>query len=257
MKNMIKKFLSLLVMIVYCSATTLSYAIDTEPKADKTCAEDFPRHIGNDLKYTFWNGWHLMAIAVGSAGIAGLHEADPSIQRKFQPGRPLGDTFDDVIKWGFNPFVLAGETLLALGLTELVFDSPKAARTAGAMFEALMLTETMTLGLQLMSHRRRPDDSNSKSFPSAHTSGAFALAGVTWGLYGPWYGIPAMAVASLVGVSRIDSNRHVATDVAAGALLGTLVGLGTAKFHRGRYPQYFLMPTVTEKSASLSLVHSF
>jgi len=177
----LKRLLSFILIGVFSiGVCSNSFAADSsqenikEPQ-DKTCAEDFPRHLGNDLKYTFWNGWHLLAIAAGSGAIAGLHEADPSIQRKFQ-SRPLGKTFDDVMKWGFNPFILAGESLLALGLTELVFDSPKAARTAGAMFEALMLTETMTLGLQLMTHRRRPDDSGNKSFPSAHTSGVFALA---------------------------------------------------------------------------------
>lgn len=256
MKRLVAFILVGVFSLSVCSIGLAQDSAEIKDPQDKTCAEDFPRHIGNDLKYTFWNGWHLLAIAVGSGAIAGLHEADPNIQRKFQ-SRPLGSTFDDVMKWGFNPFILAGESLLALGLTELVFDSPKVARTAGAMFEALMLTETMTLSLQLMTHRRRPDDSGNKSFPSAHTSGVFSLAGVTWGLYGPWYGIPAMAIASLVGVSRIDSNRHVATDVAAGALLGTLVGLGTAKFHQGRYSQYFLVPTVSEKSASLSLARRF
>lgn len=169
----------------------------------------------------------------------------------------MGSTFDNVMKWGFNPFILTGGSLLALGFSELVFDSPKVSRTVGAMFESLLLTETITLGLQLATHRRRPDGSNSKSFPSGHTSGAFALAAVTQGLYGPWYGVPAFALASLVGVSRLDSNRHVLTDVAAGALLGTLIGLGTAKFHKNKYPRYFLVPMVGEKTAGLSLVHTF
>lgn len=252
-----KQFLVLLLLVVYVATTSRAYAISPPEKKEMTCAADFPRHLGHDLKETFWNRWHLLTIGLGIGALAGLHEADPSVQRSFQPGRPLGRHFDDVMKWGANPFVLAGGSLVSLAITELLMDAPKAARTSGAIFEALMLTESMTFALQLATHRGRPDASNNMSFPSGHTSGAFAIAAVTEGLYGPWFGVPAFALAGLVGASRLDSNKHVLTDVAAGALLGTLVGLGTAQFHQQEYPKYFLAPTFGDRTAGLSLVHSF
>lgn len=219
-------------------------------------AHDLPRHIGNDFKYTFWNGWHLLLLAGGTGMIVGIHEKDPEIQRSFQPSRPMGKTFDDIMKWGAHPIVLGGASLLAFGLSEL-YGSKKAAVTSGTMLEALALTETLTLGLQFATHRRRPDGSNNRSFPSGHTSSAFALATVTQVLHGPWFGVPAYVLASLVGVSRIDSNKHVASDVIAGALLGTLIGLGTAKFHKKEFSRYLIVPTAGDGNPGISLVYLF
>ena len=207
------------------------------------------------MKYTFANPFHLIALAVGIGAIAGLHTQDDAIENKFQPDRPLGTTFDKIMSIGANPFVLGGATLAALGISELA-GYKKGAATAGTLLEAVGLTEVMTIGLQLATHRTRPDGSLN-SLPSGHTSGAFALAAATEVLYGPWFGVPSFMLASLVGVSRIDANRHWATDVMGGALLGTLVGIGTAEFHKKELSNFFLIPTVDEKSAGISMLHIF
>jgi undecaprenyl-diphosphatase len=63
------------------------------------------------------------------------------------------------------------------------------------------------------------------SFPSGHTVGAFALAGVLW--FGsrskPVRGV-ALLLAIGVGLSRIFAFRHWPSDVLASALIGTAVG---------------------------------
>lgn len=256
----------LLVVCVFCTSLPIlawesqeSKRTDWGKRSDRAAEwffEEIPRHIGNDLKETFWNPWHALAIVAGMGLILGVHEEDPEIQQAFQPERPFGSTFDNVMKYGAHPIVLGGGTALAYGISQALGDK-KAALMTGTMFEAIFLTETVTIGLQLATHRRRPDGSNSRSFPSGHTSGAFALAAVVEEFYGPWFGVPSFILASLVGISRIDSNKHVATDVLAGALLGTLMGLGTAKFHKQEFPNFFIVPTVGEDSAGLSFVHRF
>ncbi len=218
--------------------------------------EDLPRHIGGDLGESFWNGWNFLFLAGSAGAIAGVHEKDPEIQQAFQRERPFGNTFDDAMKYGAHPIVLGGATALAFGIAK-GFHAEKAALTAGTLFESLALTETLTLGLQFATHRLRPDGSNSRSFPSGHTSGAFALATVAEVFYGPWVGVPSYVLASLVGVSRIDSNRHVASDVLAGAVLGSLIGLGTARFHKDEFSKFFIVPTVDGDSAGVSLIHPF
>lgn len=262
-----KRFIaSLLAAIFLCSSAPVqandkknSNQEDWEVRSDRGeqwFFHDLPRHIGNDLKYTFWNGWHLVALAGGAVAIAGVHAKDQDIQRAFQPERPFGRIFDDVMKWGGHPAILGGAAAVTFGVSKLV-GAEKTALTAGTMVEALTLTEVLTTGLQFATQRRRPDGSNSQSFPSGHTSGAFALAAVIEEFYGPWFGVPSFALASLVGISRIDSNKHVASDVLAGALLGTLMGLGTAKFHKKEFSKFFLIPTAEENSAGLMLVHPF
>ena len=67
----------------------------------------------------------------------------------------------------------------------------------------------------------RPDGSDNLSFPSGHTTSAFSGAAFIERRYGWKYGIPAYAMASFVGYSRIQANKHDGWDVLAGAFIGT------------------------------------
>jgi undecaprenyl-diphosphatase len=65
------------------------------------------------------------------------------------------------------------------------------------------------------------------SFPSTHTTAAFAMAYLVLRLY-PWW--PNVAVlytmATLIGLSRIYLREHFPLDVVGGAVLGTWVSHG-------------------------------
>ncbi|MEH6454275.1 MAG: phosphatase PAP2 family protein, partial [Psychromonas sp.] len=78
--------------------------------------------------------------------------------------------------------------------------------------------------------RNRPNDSNDLSFPSAHTAAAFSGAAFLQSRYGAKWGVPAYALASYVGASRVHGNKHYADDVLAGASIAFLVN------------QYFVSP---------------
>ena len=69
---------------------------------------------------------------------------------------------------------------------------------------------------------REPIDS---SFPSGHTASLFAAAVVLVIAYKA-KGIPALAVALLVALSRIYLCMHYPSDVLAGALIGSACGVG-------------------------------
>jgi membrane-associated phospholipid phosphatase len=76
-----------------------------------------------------------------------------------------------------------------------------------------------------------------RSFPSGHTITAFAFASTVtresqfWWPHSAWYvGTVFYGGASLVGLSRIYNNQHWASDVMAGAALGTIVGLKVVKY---------------------------
>jgi PAP2 superfamily len=81
-----------------------------------------------------------------------------------------------------------------------------------------LLTAIMKAGV----NRTRPDG-GPYSYPSGHTSSAFATAGVIYHHFGKEWGIPALAVASYVGLSRLQEGKHFVSDILAGSILGSYV----------------------------------
>ena len=73
-------------------------------------------------------------------------------------------------------------------------------------------------------NEERPDLSGNDSFPSNHTANAFAAATTLNLRYGWQVGFSAYGIATLVGVGRVQANRHYWKDVLAGALIGSLSG---------------------------------
>ena len=72
----------------------------------------------------------------------------------------------------------------------------------------------------------RPPEQMYSSFPSGHTTAAFAAATVFAMEYKDSKIIPIVAysAASLIGISRITENQHWLSDVLVGAMLGFLSG---------------------------------
>ena len=97
-----------------------------------------------------------------------------------------------------------------------------------------------------------------QSFPSGHTTAAFAAASAVvseaergWpGHF--WLVAPAMyGGASLVGVSRMYHDKHWASDVALGAAIGTFAGLKVVRYAHA-HPQNFLDRAILRVDASPS-----
>ena len=78
-----------------------------------------------------------------------------------------------------------------------------------AMKYALHYSAPLSPKIQSLS--KRPDGENFEGFPSGHTASAFAAVGFLQKRYGLRLGLPALAIASVVGVSRIHAQRHTIT----------------------------------------------
>jgi len=79
-------------------------------------------------------------------------------------------------------------------------------------------------GLKYAVGRPRPyqdPGAHGQSFPSGHTTGAFAGAAYWQRRYGWKAGAPAYALAVATGCSRVWSKNHYWSDVIAGAAIGT------------------------------------
>ena len=73
-----------------------------------------------------------------------------------------------------------------------------------------------------IAERTRPDASDSRSFPSGHTTAAFAGSEFIRQRYGNAWGIPATIAAAFVGYTRIRANKHFRDDVLAGMSNGLM-----------------------------------
>lgn len=115
---------------------------------------------------------------------------------------------------------------------------------------AVSWTSAATEWLKVGVHRARPalyrsgaataaaDPDNRESFPSGHTSVAFAAASAYTTLalrqhlpHASRNGVLLFLGATGVAVLRVAGGRHFPTDVLAGAALGTAIGWGTARLH--------------------------
>ncbi|MGZ4269820.1 MAG: phosphatase PAP2 family protein [Solirubrobacteraceae bacterium] len=118
---------------------------------------------------------------------------------------------------------------LALGAAGTVLDVPRRARWRRAL-GVVGGTYVLNTAIKGLFRRRRPvlDDlpalvatPTKLSFPSAHASSSFAAARAYSGLLPAR---PLYAVAAAMALSRVYLGVHYPSDIAAGALLGTLTG---------------------------------
>lgn len=79
--------------------------------------------------------------------------------------------------------------------------------------------------LKQLVKKKRPDfnvyDPRYDSFPSGHTTSAFASAAFLERRYGWKVGVPSYLLAGYVGWSRVYAERHDWLDVLGGAVIGT------------------------------------
>ena len=73
-----------------------------------------------------------------------------------------------------------------------------------------------------LAERTRPDATDTRSFPSGHTTAAFAGSEFIRIRWGNGWGIPATLAAGFVGWSRINVNKHFRDDVLAGMSNGLM-----------------------------------
>jgi len=84
----------------------------------------------------------------------------------------------------------------------------------------ITLSQLHVQALKFTVQRTRPDGSDNYSFPSGHSAGAFATAGVLQHHYGWKAGVPATLVAGYVATARVHDNRHYLSDVIFGGAMG-------------------------------------
>ena len=199
----------------------------------------------------------------GDAAIAGgftlativLAPADRHLTHQLQvPARQsnrLLHTGADVFRILGNPGgMIAGAGLYLLGTA----DGQRRTQDLGLhTMEAIVLGGGVSTVVKIVTGRARPRISGGdasrfqllrglknddyRSFPSGHTTTAFAFAATVasetqrWWPNSRWIIGPILyGGATLTGVSRIYNNAHWASDVMAGAAVGTIIGLKVVRY---------------------------
>lgn len=129
--------------------------------------------------------------------------------------------FDDYLQ--FAP--LAVQIGMRLGGIQGVTESPWQMLTADAVASVSVLA--ITSAIKYTARIERPDGSSRNSFPSGHTTMAFAsatLLNLEYAERYPWLPAVSYGAASLAGLGRLLNNRHWVGDVVTGAGLGILCG---------------------------------
>lgn len=139
-----------------------------------------------------------------------------------------------------------------------------------ALAASLIASGIVTPAIKLVAGRSRPRDdagvyhfkpfSNANSsFPSGHTTEAFALASVISSHYDEtWVTYASYSIAGLVGLARSYHQAHFASDVVAGAMIGTWVGKSVVAHNATlRSHKVVLLPEISGGLIGVRIVGSF
>jgi membrane-associated phospholipid phosphatase len=118
-----------------------------------------------------------------------------------------------------------------MGMISLIKQNDKLFRNSCVIIAATVFNAGITTAMKYSVNRIRPfitysditkkSDAGTPSFPSGHTSSAFATATSLSFTYPKWYIIaPAYACAGIVGYSRMHLGVHYPSDVLVGAVVG-------------------------------------
>lgn len=190
--------------------------------------------------------WHG-ALALG--GVSAFMLLDQPLQEYVQGGRSAStDELAGAVRH-FGQIEVYGTVTAGLVAAGLLSGNDKLTRSGGRLAATLALTGAAGMAGKLIVGRPRPEHSRDAdgyvpfsgqvAMPSGHTAMAFAFAtALSDDIRRPWATVGLYTLATGVGWSRINDNRHWLTDVAAGAALG----ITSAKLINGRWRIFGLRP---------------
>lgn len=227
-----KACLRILVISVFFLNSLLSIAesgypsserFETELTAAKRTHPAIFSKLWTDMSYLIQDpGFYQVVGAVGLApGIfrPAFGKEEPELTEMWATG--FADRFFELGEGMGSAVYPTAISALCLSLGRLE-SSGKVESFGSDLMRTQIISGLITIGMKGAVNRRRPNGA-AYSYPSGHTSCAFATATVVNNHFGSVWGIPAYAVATYIGLSRLQENKHYLSDVIAGAILGTYV----------------------------------
>ena len=236
---------ALLSKLLRIALLSLTFAVTANAQIQDTINKKSTLFLGKDALL-------LGAFALGTAAVAPI---DMRIAARLQDSATQENRFLSKTATGFRILGNPGSFFTGAGLYLIGrVDGNRRVQSLGLhSVESIMVANVVGVSIKLLAGRQRPyvdtkvPDSfqlfrgfagdQFRSFPSGHTITAFAFASTVtresqfWWPHATWYvGTAFYGGATLVGLSRVYNNQHWASDVMAGAAIGTLVGLKVVKY---------------------------
>ena len=208
-------------------------AVETVARDDgRRTLKQLPKNLGFGFKGVFTKQ-NLKPFLIGATVTAGGFALDDVFRSAL---REEGDDAAQVADDYGGPIVL-GALTTGLFIGGRYSNDQKFRDATYDMGIAVVVNLAYTGVLKAAISRDRPNDSGSDSFPSGHTSNAFAMATVAGHHYKGKLRTLAYAGASVIGASRMRADAHWLSDVLAGATLGILVGRGVVWMNNRPLPE--------------------
>jgi membrane-associated phospholipid phosphatase len=223
----------------------MTFAVNLHAQVEDTINKKTPLLVGKDALI-------LGAFVVGTTIVGPF---DKQVASRLQNPRTQENRFLKNAATGFRLLGDPGSLLTGTGIYLIGrADGQRRVQSLGLhSVESILLAGAIGGGLKVLAGRQRPfadintpynfqlwrgfQDYKYQSFPSGHTIAAFAFASTLtrenqfWAPHAAFYvGTVFYGGAGLIGLSRMYNNQHWASDVMAGAAIGTLVGLKVVKY---------------------------
>lgn len=213
--------------------------------------------------------WVTASIVAGVTGV--FFVLDDDINEEVQNTRSA--TTDDISEF-FEPFGNGAFTipvLAGLYLYGRFGENEKLERTALLATESFLVSGLFSTVLKVSMGRHRPSkgdpantfdgpSTSNKSFPSGHTTTAFAVATIVANEYEhiPFIAPLSYGIATMTGFSRLNDNKHWASDIVFGAALGYFTSKTILKLHSNKKGRHFtIYPRVDRRGGGLVLSTRF
>lgn len=282
--NCLKSFF--FVAIFFFSICIKSSAFENDSLSTKNQIKNYFPLLGNNLAKQYsapfkWNSkeW-IIASGIGCS-IIGVGLVDSYIDRKISPFttnyKNLKPISKNITEFG-RYYGLGGLALFFA--TNCIIKNQKGVETSLLASQAIFTSAVLITVLKITTGRERPylahaenrnyskwygpqnlkkviNGTSFSSFPSGHTAIAFSIATIFAKQYPSitWVAPVGYSLATLVGFSRITENKHWASDVLMGAVLGYFCAKQIHK-NKGHLSSISLGRKKTAKANSIQFVFS-
>lgn len=190
----------------------------------------FVSDVAGDYRaFVSWDS--LQWLAIGGVASLAIAEADEALRQQTEDPNASLTRALDAGEAGAHYGNLTMQVPLAIGWWAVAHATghQRGADAGRDLLRAQISALSWTYVFKYAVNRTRPNG-DPRSFPSGHSSATFATAMVLQEHYGWKVGVPVFAAATYTAASRLTVNKHWASDVAFGAVLG-MVSARTVTMH--------------------------